>query len=119
MGTFDANWKKTRAPYMPTDFDMRFHNMAHPDLIYPGVLEGGEPITITNMHPDGTFKFDLPQVKLITRIQVSKRVEEPAFKLETVILEPNQRRLSMVWRAAMTCDKEMLKISEITIGMSR
>lgn len=118
-GTFDANWKKTRAPYMPTDFDMRFHNMAHPDLIYPGVLEGGEPITITNMHPDGTFKFDLPQVKLITRIQVSKRAEEPAFKLETVILEPNQRKLSMVWRAAMTCDKEMLKISEITIGMSR
>lgn len=118
-GTYDAHWKKTRAPYLPTDFDMRFHNMAHPDLIYPGILEGGEPVTITNMHPNGVVQFDLPRIKLIARVQVAGRLEELSFNLETILLEPNQRKLGLVWRAAMPCDKQMLKISEITIGMTR
>jgi hypothetical protein len=118
-GTYDDNWKKNRAPYLPEDFDQRFHNMAHPDLVYPGYLQGNEPVTITHMHPDGAFKFDLPQVNPITRVQVAERIEQPAFNLETLILEPNQRKLSMVWRAAMPCDKQMLKIREIKIGQLR
>jgi len=118
-GTYDDTWKTTRAPYLPVDYDSRFLNMAHPDLIYPGYLQGNEPVTITNMHPDGAFKFDLPQVNPVTRVTVGERVEQPAFNLETLILEPNQRKVSMVWRAAMPCDKKMLKISEIKIGMSR
>lgn len=118
-GTYDDAWQKTRAPYLPTDFDNRFLNMAHPELVYPGYLHGNEPVTITNMHPDGTFQFELPQVNPVTRVVVGKRVEQPVFNLETLILEPNQRKLSLVWRAAMPCDKQMLKISEIKIGMSR
>lgn len=118
-GTYDAAWKKTRAPFLPDDFDMRFHSMAHPDLIYPGYLVGGEPVAITNMHPQSAFRFDLPIVNLIARVHFAQRVEEPEFSLETVILEPNQRKLSMVWRSATSCDKEMLKVSEIEVGMSR
>ena len=118
-GTYDDTWQKTRAPYLPVDYDNRFLNMAHPDLVYPGYLQGNEPVTITNMHPDGTFKFDLLEVSPFTRIQVAERVEQPVLNLETLILEPNLRKLSMVWRAAMPCDKQMLKISEIKIGLSR
>ena len=115
-GTYDDAWQNTRAPYLPMDFDNRFLNSAHPDLVYPGYLQGGEPITITHMHPDGAFQFDLPQVTPTTRIHVAKRVEQLAFNLETLVLEPNLRKLSMVWRAAMPCDKQMLKISEIKVG---
>jgi hypothetical protein len=43
----------------------------------------------------------------------------PEFNLETLLLEPNQLRFSMVWRAAMPCDKKMLKISEVKIATSR
>ena len=118
-GTYDDAWQKTRAPYLPVDFDKRFFNMAHPDLVYPGYLEGGELVSITHMQPDGVLKFDIPRVNLITRIRVAQRVEQPDFYLETLILEPNQRKLSMVWRAAMACDKQALKISEVMIGLSR
>lgn len=118
-GTYDDAWQKTRAPYLPVDFDKRFLNMAHPDLVYPGYLQGGEPVTITHMHPDGVLKFDLPRVNLIARIRVADRVEQPEFLLETLILEPNLRKLSMVWRAAMPCDKQALKVSEVRIGLSR
>ena len=118
-GTYDDAWQKTRAPYLPTDFDKRFFNTAHPDLIYPGYLRGGEPVSISHMHPGGTLKFDLPQFNLIARIQVAKQIEILEFHLDTLILEPNLKKLSTVWRGAMTCDKQMLKINEIKIGLTR
>lgn len=118
-GTYDDMWRTTRAPYLPTDFDKRFLNMAHADLVYPGYLQGGEPVTITNMHPTGTLKFDLPQVSLVTRVSVAGHVETPTFNLETLILEPNSLTLSVVWRSALPCDKQMLKISEVKVGLSR
>lgn len=118
-GTYDDAWRKTRAPYLPVDFDKRFCNMAHPDLIYPGVLQGGEPVTITHMHPAGTLKFDVPQVSLVARVLIAECVERPEFHLETLILEPNQFKFGMVWRAALACDKQALKISEVKIGTTR
>lgn len=118
-GTYDDAWQKTRAPYLPVDFDKRFLNMAHPDLIYPGFVQGGEPVTIANMHPAGTLKFDVPRVNFVAHIKIAERDRALDFQLETLILEPNQLKLSMVWRAAVPCDKEMLKISEIKIGLSR
>jgi len=118
-GTYDDIWQKTRAPYLPVDFNNRFLNMANPDLIFPGYLQGGEPVSITHMHPASEVKFDVPQVGLITRVKINEREEIPEFRLETLILEPNQLQFSMVWRAAIPCDKKMLKISEIKIGTTR
>lgn len=118
-GTYDDAWQKTRAPYLPVDFNSRFLNMASPDLIFPGYLQGGEPVVINHMHPAGEVKFDVPQVGLIARVKVAEHEEIPEFRLETLILEPNQLQFSMVWRAAMHCDKKMLKISEIKIGTTR
>jgi hypothetical protein len=118
-GTYDDTWQKNRAPYLPDDFDKRFFNMAHPDLIYPGFLLGGEPVHISGMHPKGDLQFNIPQVRLASKITVRNRIETPQFDMETVIIEPNQLQLSMVWKAAMRCDKEALKISDITINLTR
>ncbi len=118
-GTYDENWKKTRAPYLPRDFDKRFLNTAHPDLIYPGFLQGGEPVKITGMHPKGVLQFDVPKVGLATQITMAGNVAQPDFDLDTLVLDPNQLQLSMVWRAALPCDKKALKISEVKVGLSR
>ncbi len=118
-GTYDEVWKTTRAPYLPTDFDKRFLNVAHPDLVYPGFLQGGEPVRISGMHPKGDLQFDVPQVGLATQITMAGNVEQPDFELDTLLLDPNQLKLSMVWRAALPCDKKALKISEIKIALSR
>lgn len=118
-GTYDDAWQTRRAPYLPNDFDKRFFNMAHPDLIYPGYMQGGEPVVVSGMHPNGDLKFNLPFVKVAANVKIKNNIEAPAFNLETVIVEPNQLRLSMVLRAAIPCDKVMLKISEVTINLSR
>lgn len=118
-GTYDELWQTTRAPYLPEDFNKRFLNVAHPDLVYPGYLQGGEPVEITHMHPAGTLKFDVPRVQLLTRVIIDGKELSPSCNLESLILEPNQLRMSLVWRAAVMCDKQALKISEVKIALLR
>lgn len=118
-GTYDDDWKKTRAPFLPRDFNKRFLNMAHEDLVYPGFLSGGEAVVITHMNPAGTVQFDVPRVKLATRISVAGKTEHPEFDLETLILEPNQMTASMVWRAAIPCDKKLFKLGEVKVALVR
>ena len=119
VGTYDETWQTQRAPYLPEDFDKRFFNMAHSHLTYPGYLEGGEPVRITNMHSAGDMQFNLPRVNLLSQVEINNRQENPQFNLETLLIEPNQLQLSMVWRAALSCDKQMLKIKNVNISLSR
>lgn len=118
-GSYDETWQTQRAPYMPEDFDKRFFNMAHPDLIYSGFLTGGEQVEISHMHPTGSLKFSLPHVKLHSVVSIVGDRVKSQFNLETLILEPNELKLSMCWRAALPCDKKMLKISDIHINLAR
>lgn len=118
-GTYDDDWKNTRAPFLPKDFDKRSLNMAHADLVYPGFLEGDEPVEIANMHPNGMIQFDVPRVKLVTRIDMAGKEQTPEFNLETLILEPNRMTVSLVWRAALPCDKQVLKIRDVKVTLSR
>lgn len=118
-GTYDEHWRTQRAPYLPEDFDKRFFNVAHPELVYPGFLQGGEPVQIANMHPAGALQFEVPRVSLLSRITMAGKEETPDFNLETLLLEPNQLRMSLVWRASVPCDKKVLKIGEVRIAVSR
>jgi len=118
-GSYDEAWQTSRAPYLPDDFDKRFFNSAHPDLIYPGFLKGGEAVSITHMHPAGTIDFEVPYIKLSAAVSMAGEIRRPAFNLETLLIEPNQLKLAMVWRAAVACDKQALKISDVKIAMIR
>jgi hypothetical protein len=118
-GTYDEAWQTQRAPYLPKDFDKKFFSMAHPELVYPTYLQGGEPIEITNMHPRGTISFNLPKVKLKTDVTIVGSSVQPNFNLETLVIEPNQLKLGMLWRAAVQCDKKALKISDVKISLVR
>lgn len=118
-GTYDEAWKTGRMPYLPKDFDSRFLNTAHPDLIYPGFLQGGETVDITNMHIGGPLHFQIPYVKLNANVLVAENPVQPPFNLETLIIEPNQLKLSMIWRAAVQCDRQVSTISNVTVSMAR
>ena len=119
VGTYDEHWETGRAPYLPEDFDLRFNNVAHPDLIYPGYLQGGEPVQISGMHPAGNLQFALPFIGLSARVLVGKQVEQPPFKLETLLIEPDDLKVSFSWKAAMACDKSALKIKQVVLNLSQ
>lgn len=118
-GTYDQHWQESRAPYLPDDYNSRFCNAAHPDLIYPGYLQGGEPVEITNMHPEGKLKFTLPYLKLVARVEGPAEASANGFNLETLILEPNRLHAAMVWKAKIRCGKNALKIKHVSLGLSR
>ncbi len=119
VGSYDEAWQQTRAPYLPEDFNKRFFNMAHPDLIYPGYLQGGEPVHVTHMHSRGPLQFEVPRVRLSVKALLDDVLKQPVMNMETLTLEPNDIRLSMVWKGAVPCDKQTLKIREVTISLTR
>lgn len=118
-GSYDEDWQTQRAPYLPEDFDPRFFNMGHPDLIYPGYLQGGEAVQISGVHPKGILQFKLPVIGLASRIVTGKGVEQAGFNLETLVIEPDEMTLSLNWRAAFSCDKTALKIREVILNLTQ
>ncbi len=116
-GTYDEAWQTQRAPFLPEDFDCRFFNMAHPDMIYPGYLSGGEAVSISGMHPNGEINFNLPRVELISQFKLGDQIDSESFNLETLIIEPNLLQLGMQWRAAYPCNRKALDVKEIQISM--
>lgn len=118
-GTYDAAWLKQRAPYLPKDFNPRFFNTAHPDLVLDRYLTGGERVEAVNVTPHGVLNFRLPVCELQATVRVAGREEKPVLNLETVLIEPDDALLSMVWRGAVPCDKRVLKVEEILVELGR
>ncbi|MFH1153745.1 MAG: DUF2169 domain-containing protein, partial [Pseudomonadota bacterium] len=109
-GTFNDRWLRERMPFLPEDFNPRFYNAAHPDLITREYLAGNEPVAIINATPDGALKFRLPGLRIHTVFHVQGTPEPAPSHLDTLILEPDERRLMMVYRASMGCDKKMYHV---------
>lgn len=114
-GTYDEAWTRKRAPYLPEDFDARFFHTAAPGLVCDTPLMGGEAVMITHMSPDGALRFNLPQITFDMGVRLDGSEIKPQVNLETVFLEPNEKRMSLSWRTSVACDKKSLKIEEIRI----
>ena len=80
-------------------------------------LEGGEPVEIKGASQDGPLRFRLPICHMQTRVRIAGRDEEPPLRLETVLIEPDDRRLCLTWRAAVACDKQALKVESLEIAV--
>ncbi len=112
-GTYDAQWQQERAPYLPSDFDARFFQLAPPGLVAAGYLQAGEWIEAKGVTPSGSLRVQLPPVRIeVTYILDGSPQPVPA-NLDTVLIEPDQNRLVLVWRAALRCDKKALRVNEI------
>ncbi len=119
-GTYDEHWQKTRAPYLPQDFNTRFNNSAHPDLQYSGFLKGGEKVKIVNMHPGGAINLILPEIKLKGQLRVVRQHDQDLeFKMETLVIEPKEKRVQMVWKASYVANNNVSKIREVNVSLIR
>ncbi len=116
-GTYDGAWARERAPYLPADFDPRFLAMASPGLVSDGYLRGGEPVEIVNASPDGLLRFALPSCVFDVSVAFARTVEAVPLALETVLIEPNDRALSLTFRGGLRCDKRALAAEEIAVAL--
>jgi hypothetical protein len=64
-GTRDERWRRERCPQAPADFDYRFFQTAHPDLILPHLV-GDERVRLEGLVPGGApLAFELPAIALV------------------------------------------------------
>jgi hypothetical protein len=118
-GTYDARWQRTRAPYLPADFDPRFLQCALPEMAFDRYLEGNEPIEIRGATPDGPLTFNVPAANLDVEVTIAGSIEHPRANLETLLIEPDDNRLSLTWRAALPCDRKVMQVEKVTVARKR
>ena len=106
-GTYGEVWQKKRAPFLPDDFDPMHYHTAHPDLIFPNRLKGGEPFVISGMSPRGRKVFNLPQDEPKIEVDITGRFETAKAYIGTVLLEPTDDRISVVWLASVAREKRI------------
>jgi hypothetical protein len=118
-GTYDEVWQRKRAPYLPADFDPRFLQCAAPELAFDRYLRGGEPIEVHGASPEGAVAFRIPEASLRVEVRIAGGLEYPPVNLETIVLEPDENRVSLTWRAALPCDRKVLKVEKVTATRQR
>jgi hypothetical protein len=114
-GTYDASWVERRAPLWPDNFNERFFQSAAAGLQLTPHLQGGEPVLLDGFSPDGPISFLLPVQRLVGKCVFSGRSERRRMLLDTVCIEPDERRLLLVWRASFPAHRELAKHIESTV----
>jgi hypothetical protein len=103
-GTFDEAWSRHRSPLLPLDFDRRFFQAASNGLTADGYLRGDEEVQVVGATAEGRWTFHLPgwNTPLCSVTTVSGTLLELPTKLDTVIVDADERCLILLWRAFTT-----------------
>ncbi|MGH0004676.1 DUF2169 family type VI secretion system accessory protein [Pseudovibrio ascidiaceicola] len=115
-GTYDEIWLRTRHPFLPPDFECRFYNCAHPDLIFSPFLQGDETIQLVNMHLEHKhMTFTLPALKLeATATFKEGSGKSQGLNLDGVhidLLQDGPPRLTLTWRTAFAWQSGVKEIA--------
>jgi hypothetical protein len=104
-------------PLLPTDFDRRFFNAASPGLIAPGHLKGDEPVSMENISGREQCAFRLPALPPPEiRVELTFGEDETLqTKLDTVIVNADENRLFLIWRANLTLRSGPLDVTTMEI----
>jgi len=115
-GTYDDDWIDNKFPFLPDDFDPMYHQSAPPDqqMDYP---KGGERIELVGLTPAGQTVFSLPKVDVPVEFTDREyQREETVAALDTIIIEPDQRRFMLLWRVSRPLKVNMFEIVQCVVG---
>lgn len=118
LGTIDEAFVKGDT-WLPEDFDFAIWNAAWPDQ-QVDELQGDEVIELTNLcasetagarrdaQGNLTLKLNLPgdECQLLVRLETGEMFQHP-MRLDTVLIEPEERTCHLVWRSILAKDDEV------------
>ena len=85
---------------LPDDFDERFYNSAHPDMIYTGFLSGDENISL-----EGFFKFEqvvktkLPGIRPVLILKTKHNTSHMFLPVaDTMVIDLSRQEIYLTWR---------------------
>lgn len=105
-GTYGTAWERSRKPRLPEDYDERVSRCSPADQMLEKPLRGGERVELTNMTPDGLLTLELPRLSFAFKTSIAGRSEEHGAILAAVIIEPEERKLAMVWQTSLAVEQE-------------
>jgi hypothetical protein len=115
-GTYDQNWIDNIFPFLPPDFDERYYQSAPPDQQIDH-LRGGEPVALLNLTPAGRTEFRLPPVEMpVTFFLKNYKEVEAAAPADTLIIEPDLERFTILWRASLPLRKNLFEVAQVVVG---
>lgn len=114
-GTYDERWMEHRFPLLPDDFDQRFFQSVPEDQWIPRP-HGGEQVVITGMSDDGPLRFALPPCDVQVGLHYRGHSEEKLMDLDAVMVETDDRRLTLTWRATADIHGDPFNLLDIVIG---
>lgn len=115
-GTYDQNWLDTVFPFLPADFRDDYYQAAPADqqIPYP---QGGEDVVLVNLTPEGRAGFRLPVVDLpVVFVPAKGEREERQAVIDAVVIEPDRRRLILVWRASRPLRRNIFEMAQVVVG---
>jgi hypothetical protein len=117
-GTYDEAWQKSRRPLPPADFSPAFFNVAPADQqLDPYVA--GEDVRMVNMTTAGQDWFKLPELAVPVTIVTAAELSEATTAVDTLIIEPEARRFSLVGRAQASLPSGPESLGRIIVGEMR
>lgn len=115
-GTYDEAWQDTRFPLLPIDFDERFFNVAPEDQQLHGYLPG-EEVRLTYMTEIGRERFRLPSFDVRVRFaEYPGLTTDARIVPDTIIIEPAERRVSLVGRVRYYPRKDLVALKQVIVG---
>lgn len=117
-GTYDETWLSDQAPLLPRDFDLRFFQRAPHDQQSQS-LRGGEAVRVDGMTANSRWELSLPRLGASLRLLFNRRAQPADLALDTVLLEPNQYRVTITERFVMKVRRGEAPLREVVIGPMR
>ncbi len=115
-GTYDAAWIDERMPVLPEDFDERYYQAAPADQQIDA-LRSSEEIVMVNLSCQAEIRFKLPDLALNVQLQPKKgNAETHAARADTLILEPDHNRFSVVWRVTRPIRQSLQEWEHAIVG---
>jgi hypothetical protein len=114
-GTYDDRWKEERFPFLPLDFDERYFQGAPADQLCAH-LNGGEFLSLVNMTAEGKWAFRLPDWSIAITVVYKTHATEMRTVVDTLIVEPDQHRFILTFRASLRLQGRPTTVREVWVG---
>jgi hypothetical protein len=115
-GTYDQRWMDETFPFLPADFNPQYFQSAPADQQIDHPI-GGEDVNLLNLTPEGRTNFRLPlgEVPVEFSTATYERHEVVAI-LDTIVIEPDERRVTLAWRASHPLRRNILEMRQVVVG---
>jgi hypothetical protein len=115
-GTYDRNWLDNVCPFLPADFSDEYYQAAPPDQQLAKPL-GDQRVTLVNLTAEGRREFTLPHFEApVSIFPRGGDREDLAAPADTVVIEPDEARVTITWRIDRPLRKSIHEIAEVLVG---